>query len=62
VKFIKRKVLRPVYAAIKKISIQDLLIVGGVAGLGIGIWWIFPPASLITIGILALLIGIRGSL
>ena len=43
-----------------KIDWDDLLAVGGIAMIGIGIWFIYWPAALITMGLLFASLGILG--
>jgi hypothetical protein len=37
--------------------LPDLLLVAGVATLATGLWWIYPPAALIALGVIAAGIG-----
>lgn len=47
---------------IKRIlDIDDVLTIIGIALIGAGIWFIYWPASLITMGLLSFSIGILGS-
>jgi hypothetical protein len=45
-------------AAVVSIATQVDAIDIGVAMIGIGVWWIHPPSSLITVGSLLFLMGI----
>lgn len=44
----------------RQFSAHDLLVIVGLICLATGLWWIYPPAALITIGALFLVAGILG--
>lgn len=41
-------------------DVRDVLVFGGLAVVGVGVWWIFPAAALIVIGAALFALGIRG--
>lgn len=41
-------------------DLHDILALIGVALLGAGVWWIYPPAALILVGALMIVVGIVG--
>jgi len=43
-------------------TLCSLLIVGGTASLGVGLWWLAPWIALVVLGALALAVGAAGSL
>ena len=57
----KRLVLtgKAAFKALAEITIHDVLVVVGIGCLGIGLWWIYPPAALITIGVLLIAAGMN---
>lgn len=40
--------------------IRDLFAFGGLALVGVGLWWYSPPAALVTVGAILMLLGIGG--
>jgi len=40
--------------------LHDVLVVAGLVLLGAGLWWVYPPAALITIGALLIAGGVVG--
>lgn len=42
------------------LDVRDVLAFGGLFLLGTGIWWILPAASLIVVGGLLFILGVRG--
>lgn len=39
----------------------DLLGVAGLASIGVGLWWVYPPASLIALGAAACWLAVQGA-
>ena len=40
------------------ITVNDVLALAGLAAFGAGLWWIFPPAGLIGVGVILLGAGV----
>jgi len=43
---------------VKNIDVDDIAIVLGLIIMGVGLWWLSPPVSLIVIGLIFLLFGV----
>jgi len=37
----------------------DVFVVLGTVSLAVGLWWIYPPVSLVVVGVLFVAVGIR---
>ena len=46
--------------AIAQLDFADACLAAGLCLLGVGAWWIYPPASLLLLGVILLGMGIRG--
>lgn len=44
----------------KHIDANDVLAAIGISALGVGIWWVYPPAALIVVGALLTRVAIWG--
>ncbi|MBF8255861.1 MAG: hypothetical protein HW404_369 [Anaerolineales bacterium] len=39
-------------------SLADVLAIAGVGMIGVGLWWVYPPLALLTVGSLLLLVSL----
>lgn len=48
-------------AARPRIDASDVLVFCGLLLLGAGLWWLSPPAALIVVGVVLLIVGLVGA-
>lgn len=42
--------------------LADLLIIGGLGAIGTGLWWMWPWAALVVVGVICFVMGVLGIL
>lgn len=42
------------------VDLHDIVALLGLISLAAGVWWIYPPAALILVGVILLVVGVVG--